>query len=126
MVTWCWQIGCFRTTERKHSDILTRNRDEGSLNADCRFCILPHIIASPNGTKVLFVERDGGNGALTRIFVLDMSGSRFVTIDRDPSAVGNEHRADWFDNDTVLVDNNTCDDSGNSTGESWIYLYDFE
>lgn len=22
MVTWCWQTGCFRTTERKHYDRL--------------------------------------------------------------------------------------------------------
>ena len=60
---------------------------------------------------------------LIRLSVLDMSADRFTSIGREPSAVGNEHRADWFDENTVLVDNNTYDAAGNNTGESWYYLY---
>lgn len=81
------------------------------------------MIASPDGTRLLLVERNRDDDALIRISVLDMSENRFIIIDRDPSAVGNEHWADWFDKDTVLVDNNTYDVSGNNTGESWYYLY---
>ncbi len=81
------------------------------------------LLISPDGSKLLFVERKIDDGALVRISVLDMAENCFIAIDRDPSAVGNEHLADWFDSETVLVDNNTYDASGNNTGDSWCYLY---
>ena len=80
------------------------------------------ITVSPDGAKLL-AERNREDGMLIRLSVLDMSADRFTSIGRDPSAVGNEHRADWFDENTVLVDNNTYDAAGNNAGESWYYLY---
>ena len=81
------------------------------------------ITVSPDGAKLLLAERNREDGMLIRLSVLDMSADRFTSIGRDPSAVGNEHRADWFDENTVLVDNNTYDAAGSNTGESWYYLY---
>lgn len=81
------------------------------------------ITVSPDGAKLLLAERNREDGMLIRLSVLDMSADCFTSIGRDPSAVGNEHRADWFDENTVLVDNNTYDAAGNNTGESWYYLY---
>lgn len=81
------------------------------------------IVVNPDGTKLLFIKRNNSDGTLVKLSVLDMEKTSFVVIDRDPAAVGNEHLVDWFDRETVLVDNNTYDASDNNTGDSWCYLY---
>ena len=81
------------------------------------------MVLNPDGTKLLLIKRNGSNGTLVRLSVLDMENTSFIAIDRDPAAVGNEHLVDWFDNETVLVDNNIYDTLGNNSGDSWYYLY---
>lgn len=81
------------------------------------------VVGSPDGEKLLIREREPEHGRLFRLSVLDFGKRRYITIDRDASQVGNERYADWFDKDTVMVDNDVVDAAGCSTGERWYYLY---
>lgn len=62
----------------------------------------------------------GETAAKYGISVIDFPNARFMTIDRDTEEVGNEHYVDWFDNDTVMVDNNVTDETGRGTERAGI------
>lgn len=81
------------------------------------------VNGSPDGEKLLITEREPEHGRLFRLSVLDFANARYITIDRDAAEVGNERHAEWFDRDTVMVDNDVVDEAGRSTGERWYYLY---
>lgn len=85
----------------------------------------PHVelVGSPDGDKLALTQRDPANGSLCRLSVIDFRKARFFSIERDTEEVGNEHYAYWFDNDTIMVDNNVTDGTGHNTGDSWYYLY---
>ena len=81
------------------------------------------LVGSPEGDKLALIQRDATNGSLCRLSVIDFKKMRLFAIERDTKEVGNEHYADWFDNDTIMVDNNVTDETGHNTGDSWYYLY---
>lgn len=99
-----------------------RNRITGVLWPDVDW---PHAepVGSPEGDKLALTERDPADGSLRRISVIDFEETRIFSIRRDTEEVGNEHYADWFDNDTIMVDNDVTDEEGYTTGDSWYYLY---
>lgn len=95
---------------------------DGALWLDVNW---PHVelVGSPDGDKLALTQRDPANGSLCRLSVIDFRKARFFSIERDTEEVGNEHYAYWFDNDTIMVDNNVTDGTGHNTGDSWYYLY---
>lgn len=78
---------------------------------------------SPCGDRLLISEYDA-QGELCRLTVLDFPRLLWITIDRENAAGGIEHWRTWFDNDRIMIDSNSIDETGRSTGESWYYLYD--
>ena len=78
---------------------------------------------SPCGDRLLISEYDE-QGELYRLTVLDFSRLLWITIDRENAAGGIEHWRTWFDNDRIMIDSDSVDENGRSTGESWYYLYD--
>jgi len=78
---------------------------------------------SPNGDRLLISEYTL-KGGICRLTVLDFSRLLWITIDRENAAGGIEHWRTWFDNDRIMIDSNSIDETGRSTGESWYYLYD--
>ena len=78
---------------------------------------------SPCGDRLLISEYDE-QGELYRLTVLDFPRLLWVTIDRENAAGGIEHWRTWFDNDRIMVDSHSVDETGHITGESWYYLYD--
>ena len=81
------------------------------------------LVGSPEGDKLALIQRDATNGSLYHLSVIDFKKMRIFAIERDTKEVGNEHYADWLDNDTVMVDNKVTDETGHNTGDSWYYLY---
>lgn len=78
---------------------------------------------SPCGDRLLISEYDE-QGELYRLTVLDFPRLLWITIDRENAAGGIEHWRTWFDNDRIMIDSDSVDETGRSTGESWYYLYD--
>lgn len=99
-----------------------RNMIEGALwpNVDWPYA---ELVGSPEGDKLALIQRDATNGSLCHLSVIDFKKMRLFAIERDTKEVGNEHYADWFDNDTIMVDNNVTDETGHNTGDSWYSLY---
>ena len=99
-----------------------RNRIAGALWPDVNWPFV-ELVSSPEGDKLVFTQRTPADGSLYRLFVIDFGKARLFSIQRDTEAAGSEHYADWFDNDTVMVDDNVTDADGHNTGDSWYYLY---
>ena len=99
-----------------------RNMIEGALWPDVDWPYA-ELVGSPEGDKLALIQRDATNGSLCQLSVIDFKKMRLFAIERDTKEVGNEHYADWFDNDTIMVDNNVTDETGHNTGDSWYYLY---
>ena len=99
-----------------------RNMIEGALWPDVDWPYA-ELVGSPEGDKLALIQRDATNGSLCHLSVIDFKKMRLFTIERDTKEVGNEHYADWFDNDTIMVDNDVTDETGHNTGDSWYYLY---
>lgn len=99
-----------------------RNMIEGALWPDVDWPYA-ELVGSPEGDKLALIQRDATNGSLCHLSVIDFKKMRLFAIERDTKEVGNEHYADWFDNDTIMVDNNVTDETGHNTGDSWYYLY---
>lgn len=78
---------------------------------------------SPCGDRLLISEYDK-QGELFRLTVLDFPRLLWITIDRENAAGGIEHWRTWFDNDRIMIDSDSIDEYGRSTGESWYYIYD--
>lgn len=99
-----------------------RNMIEGALWPDVDWPYA-ELVGSPEGDKLALIQRDATNGSLCHLSIIDFKKMRLFAIERDTKEVGNEHYADWFDNDTIMVDNNVTDETGHNTGDSWYYLY---
>lgn len=78
---------------------------------------------SPCGDRLLISEYDE-QGELYCLTVLDFPRLLWVTIDRENAAGGIEHWRTWFDNDRIMIDSHSIDETGRIIGESWYYLYD--
>ena len=87
--------------------------------------LFPQVVCqgSPCGDRLLISEYDE-QGELYRLTVLDFSRLLWITIDRENAAGGIEHWRTWFDNDRIMIDSHSVDETGRITGESWYYLYD--
>ena len=94
-----------------------RNMIEGALWPDVDWPYA-ELVGSPEGDKLALIQRDATNGSLCHLSVIDFKKMRLFAIERDTKEVGNEHYADWFDNDTIMVDNNVIDETGHNTGDS--------
>ena len=102
--------------------VIVRFSIEGALWPDVDWPYA-ELVGSPEGDKLALTQRDPANGNLCHLSVIDFKKMRLFAIERDTKEVGNEHYADWFDNDTIMVDNNVTDETGHNTGDSWYYLY---